>query len=232
MKHSLPVFLLLPLTAFSQMAETPQKRGLWLGLSFSPDMINRTTASKNDNFEEVLDELERYDIGYTFGVSVLCESDDRLTWEGGVQYSKKGYRTEDQILVFPGPADPLYGWVEYHFSYFDLPFKLIYKLFKKGNFFLSSGIILNVKLQDDFIRVSYYADGRREEENLTIYSAIDYKPISAGIVAGFGGDVNIGKNSKLRIEPIFRHMITPINDGVVKYYLWSAGLNVGFYHRL
>jgi hypothetical protein len=233
MKHSLLVFLFLPLAAFGQVAETFPKRGLWLGLSFSPDLIYRTTSSKNDNFESQLDELERSNFGYTTGINILYELDERITLDGGIQYSQKGYCTVDQVFLPPlGSGEPEHGWFEYDFSYLDFPLKLNYRLFKKGNFFVSSGASFHVKLKYKPTQILFYQDGRREEKSPSLFSDPNFKSFNMSLVVGFGGEMKLTKNSILRIESLFRHMITPINDGVVKYYLWSTGLNVGFYRRL
>jgi hypothetical protein len=234
MKQLLLTFLLLPFVAASQTAETPQKCGPWLGINFSPDLAYRTTASKNDYIEDLSDKTEEPKFGYTAGANILLELNDCFSLESGIQYSKKGFRTEDAsyVVELPEPSIPTHGWFEYNFTYLDLPVKLNYRPFSKNRFFISGGAILHLKLKNDVTRISYYADGHREEEMPEIFAKIDYKPIAAGIIAGFGTDMKVGKNSKLRVEPLFRHMITPIYGGSVKYYLWSAGLNMGFYWRL
>lgn len=235
MKQLLPIFLLFPaFTAFNQTAETAHHRSLWLGLSFSPDLAYRTTASQNDIVEGTYDKIEIPKSGYSGGVNVVFEMDQQIELEGGIQYSWKGFRTKEQQFTAGQPNDPFLpasGWFEHRYPYIDVPVKLNYKPFKNGKFFFTGGLIGHIYLQSSIKSVYIYSDGRKTE--MVQFSTDDgYETFTAGIVAGFGRDFYLGKNSKFRVEPLFRHMFLPIHGGSVKYYLWSAGLNVGFYKRL
>lgn len=224
----------MPLTAFSQTNEATQKRAFWLGLSFSPDLASRATFSENDLVENTYDDIEIPKFGYTGGINILFEIADALELETGIQYSWKGFKTKERTFTVGQPNDPAIperGWFESRHPYLDVPLKLNYKPFKKGKFFFSGGLIGHFYLQSSTKFVAFYAGGRKEE-NVQYSTDDDYKKMTLGVVAGFGRDFNFGKNSKLRVEPLFRHMFLPIHPGSVKYYLWSAGINVGFYKRL
>ena len=228
------LLLFLPLTVFSQTSETTQKRAFWLGLSFSPDLAHRTTVSENDVVENTYDHIETSKFGYTGGVNILFEINSGLELETGIQYSWKGFKIKERTFIAEQPGDPAIperGWFEYRYPYLDAPLKLNYKPFKNRKFFFSGGLIAHFYLQSSTKFVAFYAGGRKEE-TVQYSTDDDYKKITLGFVAGFGRDFNFGKNSKLRIEPLFRHIFLPIHPGSVKYYLWTAGLNVGFYKRL
>lgn len=74
-----------------------------------------------------------------------------------------------------------------------------------------------------------YSDGHTEI-NKSFYYGLSRMNIAA--VAGIGMYYFVSEKMHIRIEPVFRHAITPIVDAPIKQYSYSAGINAGIYFSL
>ncbi|HLP34104.1 MAG TPA: porin family protein [Bacteroidia bacterium] len=242
MKHV--TFFLMALTAVSVYAQDKPKettgtnfRKVQIGFNFSPDLCYRTLKNNDgsqvsDIIVDSRDDMETSKFGYTSGFNVCFNIKKSFGLETGIQYSNKGYQTRMSDLRFalPNPGMPQQAKTKYNFHCIDIPVKanlIIGK--KKVRFFTSAGVTTNISIKETQIMVLVYSDHTSRETNQTTdsFKRINISPsISAGI------DYKINDRSNLRVEPTFRYGILKIIDESVAAYLYSYGLNIGYYYGL
>jgi hypothetical protein len=174
--------------------------------------------------------------GFTTGLSLVFQTEKRWTFETGIQYSRKGMQSKKADLIWgqPDPSLPTKVSINYRFDYLDIPFKVGYSFAQIGNklsFFASAGISANIFLKERSAITLEYSDGRTDTQKLTPQLG-DPSRLNVAAMVGIGTSFSLGNRLHFRIEPVFRHTITPIADTPVKTYLYSAGVNAGVYFRL
>lgn len=242
MKHV--TFFLMALTAVSVYAQDKPKatsdtgfRKVQIGINFSPDLCYRTLKNKslsisNDLLINLRNDMETTKLGYTTGLNVCFNINKSIGLETGIQYSNKGYQTKMRDLKYtlPEPDLPYKAKRRYNFHYIDIPVKANFTFGKKKvRFFTSAGITTNIFLQETQTLVLVYTDRTSRETNPTNYkfNRINISPtISAGI------DYKINDRTNLRVEPTFRYGVLKIIDESLTEYIYSGGLNIGYYYGL
>lgn len=240
----------LPLVAFCQKDST-KTRGVVFGITYSPDYCFRTLKPDGSEIAQTIANRRNADekpvFGFTTGLSVLFPVSTRFIFETGVHYSSKGEQTKKFDLVWPQPDPSLPVKISsvHHYNYLDIPFKAQFlfarsrmvplKFLKKVmrgkvsgsdiGFFVSGGFSANVFLNESNTSTSEYSDGHVDTQKSYLYDGLSRVNIAA--IAGIGMKYFIAQRISIRIEPVFRHSITPILDAPIKQYLWSAGVNAG-----
>lgn len=227
------LFILISSVVFGQTAEPVSSSKVSIGISFSPDYCYRSLHSES-SFQlgtEFRDTMEVAKLSYTTGLSLLFKPWDRVSFETGLYFSDKGYKTKVMDLYDINPLIHLAVnrvKTTYHYYYLDIPLKLNYYLLKgKVDLFVSAGVSANIYL-------SQRATCKLEdpEETQTISSRGDLSQLNMAVLISGGIDYEISNRLNLRIEPIFRHAITPIVEAPIKEYHYSIGANFGLYYTL
>lgn len=234
MKLLLTLFSILPLTSFCQ-DDLIKTRKVKLGITYSADLCYRTLKSDGSANGQYIKEMRYAEeitvYGYTTGLSLLLRADKKLVIETGIQYSRKGEQTEKIDLSWSSSnlESPTKRSYIYQYHYLDIPLKANYffPTRKKSNFFASGGLSANIFLRHKNIKIFEYSDGRKDPQESTYYEGFSKVNIAAMISIGM--NYSIAERISIRIEPIFRHSITPIADTPIKEYPWSAGVNTGVY---
>jgi hypothetical protein len=247
MKKLLLLFIAVsPIKVQAQNTETstiPSRESKWkLGLCFSPDYAYRTlTASGGDptasRFAELRDEREVAKLGYTAGLDARYQINKRFALSLGLQYSNKGYQTKTQEYGLdpfstPQPNDIVSARVVSGFHYIDLPLMLHIMAWSKGNFSLAAGLGLTASVFLTSSGKSYlkYADGSKSTSRSTDRSV--FKDIMLAPTVSLGLDYKLSQKSMLRMAPTYRYGVTTIVDAPINGFLWSYGLNLGYYRSL
>ncbi|MGI8893874.1 MAG: outer membrane beta-barrel protein [Bacteroidia bacterium] len=218
-----------------------------LGLNLSPDIAYRSLESESSVnwIKSLMDKSEDPKFGYTGGLNLQYKISQRFAFEGGVQYSNKGYAFKQTELTYGNMVDPRYEF-EYqivdgapskikilnNFHYLDIPLRYILHAGKgKIQFIASAGLTTNILLKVTRTIIVEYEDGKvdrkTETNNHTNYKKIILSPaVSAGI------NYKISERFNISAEPTFRYGVMKIIDVPITSYLWSGGLNFTFYYSL
>jgi hypothetical protein len=217
-----------------------------IGINFSPDYCYRILKSDDSENADLVtalrDKNETVKLGYTTGLNLVYNFNKRFGVEIGAQFSNKGYRTKkmnygDPIdsrngFNFPPPNnEPVSGKFIYNNYYIDVPLKVNFILGKKKIRFISSaGFATNIFIKETSKLILDYDDGSTEKRiNSTPF---DYNRINISLMISAGIDWKINSKNNLRVEPTFRYGVLKTIDAPVTAYLWSAGLNIGYYFGL
>ncbi|MCD4746336.1 MAG: outer membrane beta-barrel protein [Bacteroidales bacterium] len=121
--------------------------------------------------------------------------------------------------------------ITYQYIYFNIPIKAqYYILTRKAKLFLTAGLSPNIFLVQKTTLIFEYSDGHTETNTST--GSSELTTINLTAIAGFGFSYDLTSKLFLKIEPIYRQSLTSIINAPIKEYLYSVGLNTGFYYRL
>lgn len=207
-----------------------------IGINISPDICYRTLANNNNSAPsdaaiKSRNSNETIKPGITAGLNVRYYLNDKLGLETGFQYSIKGYQTKWMTgIPFDPPDIPFKFKFVDDFHYLELPIKANYTIYKrKVSIFVSGGITTGILFDKKYLYIYKYPDHAHKnnyKENYT-YNQLNITPM-----IGFGVEYHFKNNGHLVIEPTFRHGISKITDTPVTAYLYSFGLNLGYYFDL
>ena len=221
-KFSVIFVLLFPLVLFCQTSDSVKLKKINLGITFSPDYSFRTikTEASNQWIKDSYDTLEVAKFGYTTGLNLVFKFNKNFSLAIGFLVSDKGEKTKKWLTPIP-PA------INYnsHYYYLDIPIKANYVLInKKMKLYVSAGISTNILESHKIVILDGINETKKTFINNTQLSKINF-----AMLAGFGIDCPITNKWYFKVEPIYRRSIGPIADAPLKKYLYSLGLNFGFY---
>lgn len=218
--------------------ETPSEdhKRVQIGINISPDICYRTIRNNNassisDIFITMRNQNETAKVGYTAGINACFNIKKNISLETGVQYSNKGYQLKmiDLIYAQPEPNAPNKAKNIYNFHCIDIPLKANFTIRKKRvSYFTSIGLTTNIFVNETQTSVLVYSD---RTDRITNPTNIDYNRVNISPTIGFGMDYKINSKINFRVEPTFRHGLLKIIDSPVTGYLYSAGLNIGYYYE-
>lgn len=237
-KIALLLFICFPLFLQAQNKSTVSKK-LKLGVIFAPEYSYRklSVAKKDESIAFIIplrNKNESALIGYTLGINAIYNLSKHLNLESGVNYSVKGYKTDEQVLTFEDQLTAsgfgqIYGVNKFHFL--EIPIKLGFSYGKKKtqfiagigvstSFFLGSKSEFKIKSPNGNI------------QNYSFNSDIPYRTFNLSPTISAGINYNINNHSNIKIEPTFKIGLIPLVDAPIKERLWSMGLNIGYYISL
>ena len=247
-------FLLITLLITNLFAQEQQVassdtefKKIQIGVNFSPDYCFRTLQNNNSSITNdfIIDsrnEMEKAKLGYTTGLNVIYNLKKNIGIELGIQFSNKGYQTNEEGLTFGDLIDPRRGFVYttllptkvrfiYNYYYFDIPLKINYIFGKKKvRLITSSGIATNIFIKGTSSSFIEYSDGTSDkysQQSSDVNSTINLSPF-----VSFGIDYQLNERNTLRIEPTFRYGVLKINNYPISGYLWNVGLNISYFFGL
>jgi hypothetical protein len=138
------IMLLLFTPVFSQK----EFKKIRLGISYSPAFSYRKlNYSESDKWVADLkndEEIPKY--GYSCGINLLYNINEKFAVHTGILYSDKGEKTKPVILVWTSnnTALPIKSQTTFHNHYFDIPFQVNYYLAdKKIKWYVTAGVEAN-----------------------------------------------------------------------------------------
>ncbi|MCC6683622.1 MAG: PorT family protein [Bacteroidia bacterium] len=239
--NKLLTLLILAITSFSSYGQGKSKetpalnfRRIQIGINVSPDICFRTLknndgSSSSDHIIQLNNENETVKIGYTAGLNICFNIKNSVGLETGIQYSNKGYQTKfrNLILIQPDPNSPYKAKFIYNMHYIDIPVKANFTYGdKKVRFFTSAGITTNIFIKATSTSVLIYSD-RIDRKTTPVNTKIKKVNISPTLSVGI--DYKINSRMSLRVEPTFRYGVLKTTDTPVTDYLYSSGINIGYY---
>lgn len=227
---------LIPVTFFGQNESQPTSKTQAVGFTFSPDYCYRILVpdAETKALAEFRDLSETPKFGFTAGFNYALKLHKRFTIEASILYSEKGEKLKLESTVLPtNPDDPITSVIflsRTHYLYLDVPVKLNYFITtKKVKFFVSGAISPNLLLTEKtFFRAIY------ENEKLPIsrgFGDNGFSRINLSFTAGLGLTYDLSDKFYLKVEPTYRRSINSIISGPLEGYLYSVGLNTGFYYN-
>ena len=235
-KHLTLLFTCWVLGSFAQVLPTKKLTRFQVGVSFSPDVCYRKlektdSSSFNDYVIDQRNEMEIPIVGYSGEVNVRYSFSRFFSMESGIQFSTKGYQTKKQNIVSFPPEPGFPTAVKYidHFYYLDIPLKINFSAGKnKWRFVSSIGASANFLLNASVTQVAYYAD---KTDRSTSSAGYSFKKLNVTPQVSIGLDYQFTDKMSLSVEPTFRYGILKIIDSPITGYLFTIGLNAGYYLR-
>ena len=240
------VFLVSLAFFLSHAQETePKDSKLHFGLYFSPDNCFRKLTSDSSESNRMMkkwrDVHEKPRIGYSAGLSMLINLNERIDMESAVLFSEKGEKINSMVLYLGENSDPrldgLYDTFQlsavgfdYKYHYVEVPVKINYtfiddvlKIFVSIGF--STGFFLNHK-----VTAYQYFSADRVDKTTSKNTYYDFNPLNFSVLLGMGLYYKINKVLSLKIEPVYKMAINSMFDSPIKSYPYSYGLGMGLYY--
>lgn len=230
------LFLLFSVNLFAQ--ETASSNGKWsLGITASPDYCYHALTSDNSTIGNyIVSHRNSYDLpqyGFTGGFQACYAFSKHFSFEFGINYMNKGYKTKPYNnfippTPIPDPSIPLSFSYQYRYHYIGVPLLVNYTAGQnRFKFIASLGVI-------PYIITDVRSTDTRVFTDSTVvhnYSATTgLKRINMAAFASAGVETQLSPRFKLRTQPIFRINSDVFDKTAAKEHLWAAGLNVGLYY--
>ncbi len=212
-----------------------------LGLIIAPNLVHRTLieVESNDLTEFIIEHRNRDEIpkfGYNIGLNIDFNFSNNFSFETGIQYANKGFKTKviDIYSIQPDPNTPInYQCFDSH-HYMDIPLKINYTAGKnKIRFLASIGVSTNILIESVRKKTFTNLDGTVKSEKTGLNATTErYERLNVSPLISLGTEYQINKNISIKIEPMFSYGILKIIDTPISANLWSAGIQFGSYLRL
>jgi hypothetical protein len=220
--------------------ENSDTKKLRFGLFVSPDASFRSLVGNTGVNAQIADARNAYEkikLGFTAGGEAIYRLSDRISFTGGIQFSVKGYKTNVLALIYT--VDPRTGFASvpdgepnsvqliYNSRYIDLPLRVDYYFSrKKISPFITAGVSTNIFLNERIVAVKGYEDGSKKRTATTAQNG--YHRVNPQVQLGGGIDVEL-KTGMLRVLPLARMSVLPVNSGSVNGYFYSLGLGISYF---
>ena len=236
-RFSLALAALLGTVLLPAQDETTSKK--WhFGLFASPDFSFRSLAGNTGTSAQIAGTRNGFElpkIAFTAGGEVLYRHAEKWSFTGGLQLSIKGDATEVITLVYvspqgpvpPPPGEPTTAQFFYNSRYIDLPLRADYYFSRKKIApFITAGISTNIFINERVVSHTGYADGRKGKSANVAQNG--YHRVNPQVQLGGGIDVTL-PTGMLRVLPLARMSVLPVNSGSVDGYFYSVGLGVNYF---
>ncbi|MFM1875610.1 MAG: outer membrane protein beta-barrel domain [Bacteroidota bacterium] len=252
---SLVVLLVFTGQTFAQSPASSDSKGelkrIEIGVNISPDYADRILRKNGESTtaDWIIDgrnERETAKLGMTAGISFGYRFTKSIGIETGISYSNKGYQTKKDELTFGQMIDPRYGFTYstsnggatpthvrfiYNHHYIGIPVKVNFWVGgDKWKFVSSIGVVTEFLVKSTNTAVLFMSDDSKERN--TQESNDDYKLINLSPTVSAGVEYALNPTMSLRVEPTFRFGVLQIIDTPVTAYLYSTGLQFGYYFKL
>lgn len=230
------LLFLFPISLFAQETELPSSK--WsLGINASPDYCYHALTSDNSTIGNyIVSHRNSYDLpqyGFTAGFQASYAFSKHFSFEFGINYMNKGYKTKSYSnfispTALPDPSIPLSVSYQYRYHYIGVPLLVNYTAGQKRFKFITSLGIAPHILTD--VRST---DTRVYTDSTVVYNysaTTGLKRINIAAFVSAGIETNLSVRFKLRLQPIFRINSDVFDKTVVKEHLWAAGFNAGLYY--
>jgi hypothetical protein len=217
------IFILSPILNFAQKNDSLKMKSLSIGVTYSTDYCYRIISAKESMewLKNQMDTLEIAKIGFTTGINFDYRLSKRLSISSGILYSDKGEKLKEKVV-------PTIEKSINHINYIDIPFKVNYNIStNKTKLYISAGISTNVFLSNKILIQKENSSSR----DLIIGNS-DFSKINLASILNIGINQDISENWYFKTELLYRQSINSLIKSDLNRYLYSVGLNLGFYYRL
>ena len=207
-----------------QTTDSLKQKKHHIGFSLSPDYCFRKVKSNVENnwIKEAFDTLEVGKLGYTFGITYQYALRKKIDLVSGLLFSDKGEKTRKQYTSTPTPFN-----YNNHFYYLDIPILFKYNfLDKKIKLFASAGVSCNIFLTHRMTQITGYTS---DDVKVNNYSKTGISPINFAMIGSVGLECPLTNKWSFKLEPTYRRSVSSFSKAPIKKYLYSVGLNFGFF---
>jgi len=228
------LFLILLLANVGIYCQNTEKTNglVSLGFFFSPNYSYRH-LEYDDSMINIVEAREFYEkpaFGFNTGLRIFFNVTPWLEIESGSQLYQQTHKLKDVPIMF---YDSIMGYStgKYEYNYICLPLKLNF-YYKNKKFYIGASIgcmldfYINARLKS---RVEYN-DGVKEIIISDINYLDPYKTAFNVMGSVFTG-YDFNNKWSIRLEPIFRYSLTPIEDAPIQQYNYSLGGQLGIIYN-
>jgi hypothetical protein len=195
------------------------------------------TSDKSPSSTYIVSERNTYELpklGYTVGIDVCYLFSKHVSFETGINYINKGYRTQYYSnFISPMPNDPYIPQkIKYDFNYHCIALPLQFNFIggtKKIRFIGGAGLIINTFLYRQAIETSVYTDS-----TVITHSRAQngFNTLNISALLSCGIDMKLNSKLNFRALPFYRFDLDVFQTSPIKEHLWCSGINVGLYYKL
>lgn len=200
-----------------------------MGIALTPCFSHRV-LTRSDLVPANIGQWERGRLAYQGHIFTQYDFNPKLSLQVGLGYALTGYGNKKTKLIFatPEPTAPEYGKFFYSHQDIIMPLLLRYHFNNKQNrFYITWGLIPNVKILRYRIFKAWYDDGRIEKTRIEDDSDL-YLPANISGAIGFGYDFVVHKKLHGFIQPILDYNLFSITGSTaIKRRIYTIGLSVG-----
>ena len=233
-------FTLLTFVGFAQRTPNEVQAGTFkrfeIGISASPEICYRTLLNNDgsENSSTIINyrnENETIRMGYTGGLHLGYNFNERFGFQTGIQYANRGFSTKkiDIAGSLMDPVIPESLKYNYNYHYLEIPAKVNFS-FGENQIRLttSAGLSSAFLIKQSRTFIGYYKDTTTRQVFISNdpYNRFNlFATISAGLEMRFNPIMSI------KVEPTFRYGLLKITDTPVSGHWYSGGVNVSYLVR-
>lgn len=208
------------------------------GIHSSLDFCYRklTTSSSDPWLTSLIDDRNKTETlrnGFTAGL-LISKSYKQITFETGLNYASKGYRTKQIGVRFniSNPNKDEFVIFKYHYNYLDVPIK-IYRNFERSKTTYRIGVgFVNSFYINNRIKSLYYDGSQYERKTSTDSAFYDYNNYHISLTASVGLIKPLNENLSLGADIQALYGINSFINARIHGKLWNFGLNASLYYRM
>ena len=242
MQHlALLTFTLLTFVGFAQRTpneiQTSTFKRFEIGISAAPEICYRTLLNNDgsENSTSIIhyrNENETVKMGYTGGLHLGYNFNERFGFQTGIQYANRGFSTKkiDIAGSLMDPVVPESFKYNYNYHYLEIPTKVNFSFgTNRMRLTTSAGVSSAFLIKQSRTYIGYYKDTttRQDMTSIDTYNRFNlFATISAGV------EMRISPNMSIKVEPTFRYGLLKIIETPVSGHWYSGGVNVSYLVRL
>jgi Outer membrane protein beta-barrel domain len=210
-----------------------------ISISAAPEICYRTLLNNDgsENSTSIINyrnENETVKLGYTGGLHLGYNFNDRFGFQTGIQYANRGFSTK-KIDIAGSLMDPVIPEIpesfkyNYNYHYLEIPTKVNFS-FGENQIRLttSAGLSSAFLIKQSRTFIGYYKDTTTRQD-ITSIDTYNRFNLFATISAGF--EMRFNPIMSIKVEPTFRYGLLKITDTPVSGHWYSGGLNVSYLVR-
>lgn len=205
------------------------------GLNFSPNYSYRVLKYRSElqYFVDTREESEHASFGFNTGLTAQYNMGALLELELGLQYSRQTNIFKN-VPAYDDLSFTSVGLVDYQcrYYYLEIPVRLNYRVLNKKVFwYVTGGVSLNIFLKD---KTKYWLtyNGGLKEVNTVENATVDPNSLVYAVIGGVGAGYNITEKFNLRLEPLFRYSLTPLEEAPIDQHNYSVGTQLSLNIKL
>ena len=234
-------FTLMTFVGFAQRTPNEVQAGTFkrfeIGISASPEICYRTLLNNDgsQNSTSIINyrnENETVKMGYTGGLHLGYNFNERFGFQTGIQYANRGFSTKkiDIAGSLMDPVIPESLKYNYNYHYLEIPAKVNFS-FGENQIRLttSAGLSSAFLIKQSRTFIGYYKDTTTRQVFISndAYNRFNlFATISAGL------EMRFNPIMRIKVEPTFRYGLLKITETPVSGHWYSGGVNVSYLVRL
>ena len=207
-----------------------------ISVSAAPEICYRTLLN-NDGSQmstsiiNLRNETETVKLGYTGGLHLGYNFNERFGFQTGIQYANRGFSTKkiDIAGSLMDPVIPESLKYNYNYHYLEIPAKVNFS-FGENQIRLttSAGLSSAFLIKQSRTFIGYYKDTTTRQ---VFISNDPYNRFNLFATISAGLEMRISPIMRIKVEPTFRYGLLKITDTPVSGRWYSGGLNVSYLVR-